>query len=80
MTITTTQKIAQLEAKLARLREKDRALETGQKIILGGMLLASARTDPNIRQWLLAEASKISRPADIKRIAPLLNALRDMPG
>lgn len=79
MTTTTAQKIAQLESQLARLREKDRALENGQKIILGGMLLASARTDQRIRQWVITEAAKITRPADIKRLAPLLEELKAMP-
>lgn len=78
MTTTTAQKIAQLEAQLARLREKDRALETGQKIILGGMLLASARTDQHMRQWVITEAAKVTRPADIKRLAPLIEELKTM--
>lgn len=77
-TTTTAQKIAQLEAQLARLREKDRALENGQKIILGGMLLASARTDPKQREWVIAQASKITRPADVKRLAPLIEELQAM--
>ena len=71
------QKIAQLEAQIARLREESKRLENGQKIILGGMLLAAARTDPAMRKWLLAEAAKITRPADVKRLAPLLAEMLD---
>ena len=40
---STEQQIAELEAQIARLRERKRTEENGQKIILGGMLLASAR-------------------------------------
>jgi len=71
-TLTIAQKIAQKEAELARLRQQSRKLENGQKIILGGMLLNAAKTDPNIRAWLLNEASKVYREADRKRLAPLL--------
>lgn len=46
MALTIEQKIAQKEAELARLRNKGRALENGQKIILGGMVLAEAKKDP----------------------------------
>lgn len=77
-TRTPSQQIAELEAKIARLRQKDRALENGQKIILGGMLLNAARTEPKIRQWVINEASKITRPADVKRLAPLLDELREV--
>jgi hypothetical protein len=77
-TRTPSQQIAELEAKIARLRQKDRALENGQKIILGGMLLNAARTEPKIRQWVINEASKITRPADAKRLAPLLEELREV--
>ena len=54
MALTIEQKIAQKEAELARLRNQSRALENGQKIILGGMLLAEARKDAKIRHWLLS--------------------------
>ena len=74
------QKIAAAEAKLDRLRDKSRALETGQKVILGGLLLARAREDAQIRAWLLAEAqTHITREADAKRIKPLLAKLAKLP-
>lgn len=74
------QKIAAAEAKLDRLRDKSRALETGQKVILGGLLLARAREDAQIRAWLLAEAqTHITREADVKRIKPLLAKLAKLP-
>lgn len=76
MALTIEQKIAQKEAELARLRNQSRALENGQKIILGGMLLAEARKDAKIRQWLLSMAqATVKRDVDQRRIAPLIDEL-----
>ncbi|MCO2575769.1 hypothetical protein FA325_32380 [Pseudomonas aeruginosa] len=76
MALTIDQKIAQKEAELARLREKSRALENGQKIILGGMLLAEARKDPKVRQWVIDMAkATVKRDVDQKRLEPLLAEL-----
>lgn len=80
MTKTLEQQIAAKEAELARLRNKRRELETGQKIILGGMLLRAAREDARIRDWVLKEATKtVTRPNDQKRLQPLLDELAAMP-
>lgn len=77
MALTIEQKIAQKEAELARLRSKGRALENGQKIILGGLVLAEAKKNPRIRQWLLQAAQEhVNREVDQKRLAPLLDELR----
>jgi len=74
---TLDQKVAELEAQIARLRLKSRQLETGQKIILGGMLLASARHDPKVAQWLLSEVEvAVTRDVDRKRLEPLIEELR----
>lgn len=52
-------------------------LENGQKIILGGMLLAAARHDPKIRAWVIKEVDKaVTRDIDKKRLDPLLDELR----
>lgn len=76
MALTIEQKIAQKEAELARLRNQSRALENGQKIILGGMLLAEARKDAKIRQWLLSMATAtVKRDVDQRRLAPLIAEL-----
>lgn len=76
---TIDQKIAEAEAKLARLRKQSRELENGQKIILGGMVLAAARRDARWREWLLKEAAQhVTREADRKRLAPLLDELSAM--
>lgn len=77
MARTLDQKIAEAEARLARLRKQERSLENGQKIILGGMLLNAARRDPHMRKWLLEEAGEsIVREADQKRLKPLLDELK----
>lgn len=80
MARTLEQKIAALDAKIARLRHQSRKLETGQKIILGGMLINAARENSNIREWLLKEANKsVLRDADKRRISPLLDELDHLP-
>jgi len=74
---TIEQQIAEAEARLARLRTQSRQLENGQKIILGGMLLAAARHDPKMRAWVIKEAEKaVTRDVDKKRLQPLLNELK----
>ena len=76
MARTLEQKIAALDAKIARLRHQERKLETGQKIILGGMLLNAARKDKIIRDWIIGESSKnVTRPTDKKRLAPVIEEL-----
>ena len=80
MAQTIDQKIAEAEAKLARLRQQSRALENGQKIILGGILLAEARKEPRIRQWLIDKSNElITRDVDRKRLEPLLAELAALP-
>lgn len=80
MTQTLEQKIAQKEAELSRLRQQSRALENGQKIILGSMLLNAARNDQKMRKWLLDEVAKVvTRDVDKKRLAPLLAELAALP-
>ena len=80
MAQTIDQKIAEAEAKLARLRQQSRALENGQKIILGGMLLTEARKEPRIRQWLIDKSNElITRDVDRKRLEPLLAELAALP-
>ena len=74
---TSSQTIAAAEALIARVRAKDRALETGQKIILGGMLLNAARTDPKMAKWVIEEAERVlTRKIDQNRIAPICEELK----
>lgn len=81
MAQTLEQKIAEAEAKLARLRDQSRKLENGQKVILGGLMLNAARTNPKTRKWLLGQISEnVTREADKARLAPLVAELEAMPG
>lgn len=76
---TLEQKIAALDAKIARLRHQSRKLETGQKIILGGMLLNAARQNSTVREWLLKEVQRaVTRDVDQKRLSPLLDELSNL--
>lgn len=74
---TPAQQIVEYEAKIARLRQKDRALENGQKIILGGMLISAARSTPKIARWVIEEIEKhVKRPIDLDRLKPLVVELK----
>lgn len=76
--LTTSQKIAQLEKKIARLRQEDRKLENGQKIIIGGMMLTLAKKDPKAAQRLLDLIEQnVTRDIDKKRLEPLVAELRE---
>lgn len=76
MAISLDQKIAQAEAELARLKQQSRALETGQKIILGGLFLNAAKADPKMREMLIKMVREgVTRPVDRKRIRPVLDDL-----
>lgn len=81
MAQTLEQKIAEAEAKLARLRDQSRKLENGQKVILGGLMLNAARSSPKTRKWLLGQIGEnVTREADKARLAPLVAELEAMPG
>lgn len=70
---TIEQQIAAKEAELARLRAKQRKLENGQKIILGGLLLNEVQADAKVRNWLLRKvAETVTREVDKKRLASLV--------
>lgn len=73
MAKTLDQKIADAEARLARLRLETRKQDTGRKIVLGGILLSAAEHDPAIRSWLLkqVDGDKL-RKVDAERLAPLI--------
>jgi uncharacterized small protein (DUF1192 family) len=71
------QEIAALEAKIARKREAVRKLSDGQKIIIGGMMLALADKDPAAKKRLVELIEQnVKREADVKRIAPLVEELK----
>ena len=75
---TMKQQIARKQDELNRLKDKDRKLQTGQKIILAGELLAQAKDDPELARYLLNRIEgKFTRLTDQKRIAPLLDEMRE---
>lgn len=79
MAISLDQKIAQTEAELARLKQQSRALETGQKIILGGLFLNAAKADPKMREMVIKMIREgVTRSVDVKRIQPVLDDLEQI--
>lgn len=72
--------IAVTAAKLARLRGKSRSLETGQKIVLGGWLMAKIRENAKLRAYVLAQVRvDVTREADKKRLKPFLREMQKLP-
>ena len=75
--LTTSQKIAQLEDKISRLRKQDRALENGQKIIIGGMMITLAKKDSKAAQRLIELIEQnVTRDVDKKRLESLIQELK----
>lgn len=74
---TLKQKIAQKKDELARLEDRDRKLENGQKIITGGVLLSIARKNPERAKMLLDDYNnEITRKTDLDRIQPIIDELK----
>jgi len=70
--ITAEQKQARLDDQLARLKTKNRKLETGQKIIIGGMMLSLAEKNPSIaKQLKIWIDEEVTRDIDKKRLETL---------
>lgn len=77
MSLTLDQKIAAKEAEIARLKNQARKLETGQKIIIGGMMLAKAKKDSGIAKQLIADLKEnVTSATDKKRIEPVIDSLQ----
>lgn len=74
---TIEQKIARKQDELNRLKTKQRKLETGQKVIIGGMMLSLAKDDPQIAEQLLKWIdSNITRKTDLDRLEDVITELR----
>lgn len=70
------QKIAETQAKLARLKERQKAGETRRKIIVGAIVTSEALKDPKIARWMSATLRrKVSREVDQRDITGLLDEL-----
>ena len=74
---TIEQKIARKQDELNRLKTKQRKLETGQKVIVGGMMLSLAKDDPQIAEQLLNLIDRqITRKTDLDRLEDVITELR----
>ena len=74
---TLEQKIADKEAQLNALKEKKRETENGQKIIIGGMMLAMARKNPQVaRKMIDWIANEVNRDTDKKRLESVVTELK----
>lgn len=79
MSATVKQQIAKAEAKLARLKDRERKLENGQKIVIGGLGLAIARKNPERAKQLLADIDQeVTRKVDYDRLEPIIRELQEL--
>ena len=58
MARTIDQQIATTQAKLARLKTRQKASETRRKIIVGAIVTNAALKDPKIARWMAATLRK----------------------
>lgn len=73
MARTIDQQIAEAQAKLARLKTRQKASETRRKIIVGAIVTTEALKDPKIARWLAATLRRnATREVDQKEIAGML--------
>ena len=76
MARTIDQQIATTQAKLARLRTRQRASETRRKIIVGAIVTNAALNEPKTARWLAAALRKnATREVDQKELVGLLEEL-----
>lgn len=74
---TIEQKIAQKEAELARLKTQARKLETGQKVIIGGMMLSIARKEKHRSEAMLSDIQReVTKKTDLDRLQPIIEELQ----
>lgn len=77
--LTLEQQIAQKQDELARLKEKAQKQENAQKIVIGGMVLAVARKNPQYAQNLLNLINQeVNRDTDKKRLEGVISELREV--
>lgn len=81
MALTLEQKIAQKKAQIANLKEQARKKESGQKIIIGGLMLSVAKSDSRVAKQLLELIeTQITRKNDLKRLDNVIDELRKKAG
>lgn len=77
MTRTLQQQIAETEAKLERLRQREKAKDTRRKIIVGAVIITEALKDPaKARRLADLIDTKVTRDVDKADIASLVDELR----
>ena len=75
------QQIATTQAKLARLKQRQKASETRRKIIVGAIVTTEALKDPKIARWMAATLRKnATRDVDQKELVGLLEELDQVAG
>lgn len=72
---TLEQQLAEAEAKVARLKEKAKKQDTAEKVVIGGMMLAYARKNPNNAKRLLDIMQSELREQDLKRVQRAVSEL-----
>ena len=76
MARTIDQQIASTQAKLARLKTRQKASETRRKIIVGAIVTSAALNDPKIARWMASTLRKnATREVDQKELVGLLEDL-----
>ena len=67
------QQIAEVQARLSRLKARAKATETRRKIIVGAIVTTEALKDPKIARWMAATLRKnATREVDQKELTGLL--------
>lgn len=70
------QQIAETQAKLARLKERQKASETRRKIIVGSVVISNALREPDKARALAALLRRaVTREVDRKELAGLIEEL-----
>lgn len=76
MARTIDQQIAEAQAKLARLKTRQKAQDTRRKIIVGASVTNQALRDPKAARWLASTLRKrVTRKIDKQEISELLEEL-----
>lgn len=71
------QAAARATARVARLKNAERQALTGQAIVVGLTLIAEAKSNSEVAAWLVQTLeAKVKRPADLARVAPLIEELK----
>ncbi|OJH43007.1 hypothetical protein [Paracoccus sp. SM22M-07] len=76
MSRSIDQQIAEAQAKLNRLKSRQKAADTRRKIIVGAVVTTEALKDPKIARWMAGTLRKnVTRDVDLKEVTGLLDEL-----